>query len=200
MEQCKNKFAPRHDGLSRRDGLNRGMLTVLMECRNQEPELAQTLAVLVAGAVEGLVSDVVVLDRGSEDGSAHVADAAGCRFLQEWRLDELLGSVRGEWLLLLEPGARPQSGWVDELCEYVTLNGGPARFAPARHHRRPLFRRFVERASPLETGCLLSRRQAVSVAKPDMTLNELARGLKVRRLSSEMIPAWAVRPPPLKNR
>ena len=51
------------------------MLTVLLECRDQEPELAQTLSVLVAGAVEGLVSDVVVLDHGSRDGSSKVADA-----------------------------------------------------------------------------------------------------------------------------
>ena len=40
------------------------MLTVLMECHDQESELAQTLSVLVAGAVEGLVSDVAVLDHG----------------------------------------------------------------------------------------------------------------------------------------
>ncbi|HUH48874.1 MAG TPA: glycosyltransferase, partial [Mycoplana sp.] len=49
------------------------MLTVLMECHNNEAELAQTLSALVAGAVEGLVRDVIVLDHGSSDGSSRVA-------------------------------------------------------------------------------------------------------------------------------
>lgn len=170
------------------------MLTVLMECRDQEPELAQTLAVLVAGAVEGLVSDVVVLDHGSKDGSERVAEAAGCRFHSDWNLSDVLGSVRGEWLLLMEPGARPQFGWVDELSEYMALNRVPARFSPSKTHRRPLLQRLMQRAEPLETGVVLSRSQALAVARSDMKLSELARRLKSRRLSSEMIPAWAMRP------
>lgn len=56
------------------------MLTVIMETKDNEAELAQTLSALVAGAVEGLVSDVIILDHGSTDGSPRVADAAGCRF------------------------------------------------------------------------------------------------------------------------
>ncbi|MCX8996324.1 glycosyl transferase [Rhizobiaceae bacterium BDR2-2] len=171
------------------------MLTVLMECRDQEPELAQSLAVLVAGAVEGLVSDVVVLDHGSKDGSERVADAAGCRFHSDWNLGDVLGTVRGEWLLLMEAGARPQFGWVDELSEYVTLNRDPARFSPSRTYRRPLLKRLMQPSPPLETGIVLSRSQALSVARADMKLCELARGLKSRRLSSEMIPAWAARSP-----
>lgn len=169
------------------------MLTVLMECRDQEPELAHTLAVLVAGAVEGLVSDVVVLDHGSQDGSERVAEAAGCRFHSEWSLDDVLGSVRGEWLLLMEPGARPQFGWIDELAEYVSMNRDPARFSPSRTYRRPFLQRLTQRSQPLETGILLSRKQALAVARSDMKLSELASGLKSRRLSSEMIPAWATR-------
>src|SRR6218665_2877365 len=109
------------------------MLTVLMECRDQEPELAQTLAVLVTGAVEGLVSDVVILDHGSRDGTEKVADAAGCRFHRDWNLKDVLGSVRGEWLLLMEPGARPQFGWIDELSDYMGLSRDPARFSSSRH-------------------------------------------------------------------
>ena len=89
------------------------MLTVIMECHDQEPELAQTLSVLVAGAVEGLVSDVIVLDHGSQDGSSMVADAAGCRFYPQWDMKDVLAKARGEWLLLVEPGARLGHGWID---------------------------------------------------------------------------------------
>ncbi len=113
------------------------MLTVVLECQDQEPELAQTLSVLVAGAVEGLVSDVVVLDHGSRDGTSRVADAAGCRFHSQWDIKDIIRSARGEWLLFVEPGARPQAGWIDEVAEYVALNKVPARFTASRGYRRP---------------------------------------------------------------
>ena len=101
------------------------MLTVLLECRDNEPELAYTLAVLVSGAVDGLVSDVIVLDHCSRDGSARVADAAGCRFVDKWELNEVLRTARGEWIMLLEPGARPQAGWIEEVLEHASISKAP---------------------------------------------------------------------------
>lgn len=168
------------------------MLTVIMECRDQESELAQTLSVLVSGAVEGLVSDVVVLDHGSRDGSPHVADAAGCRFHTQWDLCEVLRAARGEWVLLVEAGARLQSGWIDEVMEYIALAKQAARFSPSRVYRKPLLTRIVRSVPPLECGFLVPKAQAVTTAKSGMTLSALATGQKAARLSSEMIPAWVV--------
>lgn len=169
------------------------MLTVIIECCDQEGELAQTLSALVAGAVEGIVSDVVVLDNGSNDGTSKLADAAGCRYHMTWDLRDVLAAARGDWLLLVEPGARPSQGWVDEIAEYVSLNSMPARFSPSRHHRRPLFKRLARRGPPLERGFLLPKKQALSIAKSEMKLVDLVAGLKGRALSSEMVPAWAAR-------
>ncbi|CAN7588169.1 glycosyl transferase [Rhizobium sp. LjRoot30] len=169
------------------------MLTVIMECRDQEAELAQTLSVLVAGAVEGLVSDVVVLDHGSKDGSSDVADAAGCRFHLHWDLAEIVRGARGEWLLLLEPGARPQSGWVEEIAEYMALNRLPARFSPSVSYRLPLLKRIFRAVPPLEPGFLISKSQVLAAAKPGLSLAELAKGQKTRRLASELIPSWVAR-------
>ncbi|MGE6743422.1 glycosyl transferase [Allorhizobium pseudoryzae] len=170
------------------------MLTVLLECRDQESELAQTLSVLVTGAVEGLVSDVAVLDCGSSDASPRVADAAGCRFHQNWDLREVLQAARGEWLFLIEPGARPQIGWVEEVMEHIAMNRQPARFSPSRNHRRPLFRRLVSPVPPLEQGLILRKAEAFAVAKPGMRLVDLAGGQKPFQLTSEIVPAWATRP------
>ncbi|MBO3759068.1 glycosyl transferase [Ciceribacter sp. L1K23] len=169
------------------------MLTVIMECRDHEPELAQTLAGLVAGAVEGLVSDVVILDHGSTDGSSRVAEAAGCRFYEQWDMQEVVRAARGEWLLVVEPGARPAGSWIDEICEYIALNTAPAQFSPSRNHRLPLLRRLGRKASPLEDGLLLSKRQAMDLVKSGTKLCELPRGLRMRSLSAELVPARVAR-------
>lgn len=168
------------------------MLTVLMECRDNEPELAHTLAVLVAGAVDGLVSDVIVLDHGSRDGSARVADAAGCRFVDKWELNEVLRMARGEWIMLLEPGARPEAGWIEEVLEHASLFKTPARFTPSRRFRRPFFQRW-KRSAALELGFLMPKHEAAALAKPGMDLSALAMGSSVRKLRSELIPAWVGR-------
>ncbi|CAD7053113.1 glycosyl transferase [Pseudorhizobium endolithicum] len=165
------------------------MLTVMIETRNQEAELAQTLSGLVSAAVEGLVAEVVVLDHASSDGSARVADAAGCRFLAEWDIAEVLASARGDWILLVEPGARFQKGWIDEVLEYVALNQAPARFSPARGHKRPFLKRMVAKTPPLEHGLLLTKRQALSAAQSGLDLTRL----KAVRLTSELIPARSLR-------
>ena len=169
------------------------MLTVMMECRDQEPELAHTLSALVAGAVEGLVSDVVVLDHGSSDGSSRVADAAGCRFYTQWDIRDVLGAARGDWLLLVEPGARPLSGWIDAIGEYVSVHTSAARLSPSRGHRRPFLQRIGRAKPPLEDGLLLPKRQAIALAKQGMRLDQLVPGIKPRRLSCEIVPAWVAR-------
>lgn len=171
----------------------RAMLTVIIECKDQEPELAQTLAALVAGAIEGLVGDVVVLDHGSRDGTSRVADAAGCRFYSEWDIKDIVRSARGEWLLLVEPGARPQAGWIDTIGEYIALNKLPARFTASRGYRRPFFKRIGRALPPLELGLLVSKPQATTIVKTGMRLAEFTKGQKIRQLSCELIPSWVTR-------
>lgn len=167
------------------------MLTVMLECRNQESELAQTLSVLVSGAVEGLISDVVVLDRGSEDASARVADAAGCKFYTQWDLATVLRDARGEWLMLLEAGARPQIGWIDEIAEHIAMGNQAARFTPSRNYSRPILQRLFKRDAPLTHGLLMRKSDAVGRASGSAQLSDLAKGLRSYKLISEIIPAWA---------
>jgi hypothetical protein len=192
-EHCKNKMRERALAIALRPHYKQAMLTVIIECQDQESELAQTLAVLVAGAIEGLVSDVVILDYGSRDGTSKVAEAAGCRFHSQWDINDILQSARGEWLLLVEPGSRPQAGWIDEVAEYVALNKRPARFTPSRGYRRPLLQRISGRRPPLELGLLLLKSQAAGAARSGMRLPEFARGLKPQRLASELIPSWVAK-------
>jgi hypothetical protein len=167
------------------------MLTIMMETRDSETKLAHSLAALVTGAVEGLVSDVVILDHGSRDASGQIADAAGARFLSQWEIADVLGTVRGEWLLLIEPGALPLGRWVDEIAEHMAVGRGPACFSPSRRHRRPLMAQLSSRRPPLERGFMLRRSLAVGLARPGMSLADFVSRRGVYRLSSELLPAWA---------
>lgn len=169
------------------------MLTIILECRNNEAELAQTLSALVPGAVEGVVRDVIVLDHGSRDGSPEVADAAGCRFLTAWEIGDVVRSARGDWLLLLEPGARPMAGWVDAIVDHVAVSTGPARFRASRSHRRPFLQRFGRKAPPLEQGYLASKRHVAEALRPGMSLADIAARARPRDLVAEIVPAWAVK-------
>ena len=65
----------RPTGISPAHALKGAMISVFIECKDQEKALAVTLAALVHGAVEGLVAEVVILDQGSRDGTALLA---GC--------------------------------------------------------------------------------------------------------------------------
>ncbi|AMM83062.1 glycosyl transferase [Martelella sp. AD-3] len=168
------------------------MLSVVIETNHHEAELAHTLSTLVVGAVEGLVSDVIVLDRGSDDGTERVAEAAGCRYLRAWDLPEVIRQARGDWILVLEPGARPLSGWVEAIFEHMALETRPARFSRSRRHRRSLRHVLFKPRCPLEVGVLLPKPLAVEKAEAcGASPFALARRQMTRKLSCEIIPAWA---------
>ncbi|WP_176084920.1 glycosyltransferase [Martelella sp. HB161492] len=169
------------------------MLTVIIECKNQEPALAHTLSSLVTGAVEGLVSDVIVLDHGSTDGTEIVAEAAGCRFHRDWDLKAVITSARGDWVMLVEPGARPLTGWVETVTEHMALEDRPARFTHSSRYRRSWLTALFRRKCPLETGLLMPKKVALQKAEDcGSSPFALAGRMSARRLSCEIIPAWVV--------
>lgn len=169
------------------------MLSVLIECQNHEAELAHTLSSLVAGAVEGLVSDVTVLDSTANQATAQIAEAAGCRYFQSWALRDVISSARGEWILVLEPGSRPLTGWVEVVSEYMVTQAKPARFSVSRGHRRNLFQRLFTRPGQIEVGLLMPKRTAEEKAEAGgPSTDVLAYRQSARRLSCEIVPAWAM--------
>jgi Glycosyl transferase family 2 len=100
------------------------MLSVIIATENSERPLVPTLAALVAGALAGVVREVIVADAGSRDETAAVADVAGCRIVVSTapagvRLKAAAAQARGPWLLFLRPGAVPDATWVDEVGRFV---------------------------------------------------------------------------------
>ena len=169
------------------------MLSVLIETDNQEAELAHSLSALVIGAVEGLVSDVIVLEHGSGTGTERVAEAAGCRFFRSWELESVITEARGDWILVMEPGARPLSGWVESVSEHIAVGTRPARFSCSRRHQAPLWKRLFRRRCQLETGVILPRQTALDKAAAcGQSPFALARKQMTEKLACEMVPASAL--------
>ena len=119
------------------------MLSVIIATLDCERPLALTLGTLVPGAVDGLVSEAIVADGGSRDGSAIVADAAGCGFVAVEgplgrRLKTAAAKARAPFLLFLRPGIVLDAAWIGEArrfaersaaaqCAAVLRRGAPSQ-------------------------------------------------------------------------
>src|SRR5690606_5353181 len=158
------------------------MLTVLIETRNDEEGLARTLASLVGAAVEGVVRDVIVCDRGSTDQTHYVAEHAGCHFLATGGVAAGIRQAKGEWLLLLEPGARLAEDWGESVIAHTSKSTMPARFSRAKGSRRPFLSRAFSRPTALADGLVITKRQATALARTASSAEAIARGLAGRRL------------------
>ena len=100
------------------------MISVLIPTHDSERHLVPKLSALVPGSAEGLLREVILADGGSSDGTAKIADAAGCEFrvLPGDALERLLATarnVRGSWLLLLDPASVLEEGWTREVAKFV---------------------------------------------------------------------------------
>lgn len=157
------------------------MISVVIETRNDEDALARTLASLVGAAVEGVVRDVVVCDRGSTDQTARVADHAGCVFLENADIVSGIRHARGDWLMLLEPGARLDGHWMEAVRHHVAHAAIPVRFTRTGEGRR-LLSRFFSAKRPLADGLVISKRQASARARPGGDSESIARGVSTKRL------------------
>ncbi len=100
------------------------MISVVIPTHESERLLAHTLAALVPGALDGILREVIVADAGSKDGTAKVADVAGCRFMvlpgaRGARLAAAAATARADWLWFVQPGSIPGTGWIEELGRFI---------------------------------------------------------------------------------
>ena len=165
------------------------MLSIIIETTNHEDALSRTLLPLVSGAVQGLVRDVIVLDHGSNDQTTRVAEQAGCSIVSGIPLIECISRARGDWLLLLEPGARVSASWVESVARHCAISQSPARFSRSLEGRPAFFSRIMRRDTALVDGLLITKRQALAHAKSASTSEALARGLASHKMNAEIVPA-----------
>jgi glycosyltransferase involved in cell wall biosynthesis len=169
------------------------MLTVLIETMNDEDGLTRTLASLVGGAVEGVVRDVIICDRGSTDQTHYVAEHAGCNYIATGGVAAGVRQAKGEWLLLLEPGARLADGWIEPVLAHTARLTMPARFSRARGSRAPFLSRAFSRPTALAEGLVITKRQATALSRNAQSAEAIARGLATRKLDGEIFVAPKVK-------
>jgi hypothetical protein len=100
------------------------MLTAIIATHESERLLVPTLAALVPLAATGFLTSVVVADGASHDGTAEIAELAGCRFMSSVqplgsRLKSAAASTRSPWLMFLRAGVIPQVGWIDAAEHFI---------------------------------------------------------------------------------
>lgn len=104
-----------------------------------------TCAALIPGALAGVISEVLVADGGSRDGTAAVADIAGCNFMvvdggPARRLQAAAAAARAHWLLFLRPGTILDASWTADARRFVEQ--------PSREPRAAVFRRGAPARQP----------------------------------------------------
>lgn len=161
------------------------MLSVVIQTRNDEEGLARTLASLVGAAVEGVVRDVTVCDGGSTDQTRRVADHAGCHFIAGG-FPRVIAAARGEWLLLLEPGARPVEGWTESVLDHVAACEGPACLTESGQGSFPFLSRLFGAKRALAPGLILRKEDAIGLLSGADSAEGLARRARSSRLAGQI--------------
>ena len=100
------------------------MLSVIIPTLNSERMLVPTLAMLISGAMSGVVREVTIVDGGSTDATLEVADAAGCAVAVSSaplasRLNAAAAKARSPWLMFLRAGTVLDSTWLEEAARFM---------------------------------------------------------------------------------
>jgi rSAM/selenodomain-associated transferase 2 len=100
------------------------MISVVVPTLNAESDLPRTLAALVPAAIEGIVREVIIVDGGSTDATARIAEATGANFIaaEQGRGQQLATgakAAKGPWLLFLHADTMLEVGWEREALELM---------------------------------------------------------------------------------
>ena len=100
------------------------MISVVVPTLNAESDLPRTLTALIPAAIEGIVREVIIVDGGSTDATARIAEATGATFIsaEQGRGQQLAAgakAAKGPWLLFLHADTTLEDGWEREALELM---------------------------------------------------------------------------------
>jgi glycosyltransferase involved in cell wall biosynthesis len=140
------------------------MLSIVIATHNCERSLGPTLASLVPGAVEGIVSEVIAVDTGSTDDTLALADAAGCVVVpaasRAAGLRAAATAARARWLMFVRPGFLPEPHWTVAVGRFLATVRTDADWPAAT------FGRTTDGDSSRSTAQQLLRRLVAPILRP----------------------------------
>jgi glycosyltransferase involved in cell wall biosynthesis len=158
------------------------MISIIIPTYNSERPLVPTLSALVSGALAGMVSEVTIVDLGSTDDTAKVADEAGCTLFKTAKRGEGLStaarSARTPWLFFISPGTVPSSNWIEEASRFVEMTNLMEKSSRAA---------VLRRAPPIDSRLPLLREALGFVASSLGTLPHPEQGLLIARTLYEEV-------------
>ena len=101
------------------------MISVVVPTDNAERLLPRCFDSLIAGAVRGVVREVIVSDAGSTDSTLLIADGAGAHILHSRKnrgaqMAEAAAIAKSDWLLFLHPETALETGWDVEAESFIS--------------------------------------------------------------------------------
>ena len=109
------------------------MISVVIPTLNAAKTLPLTLAALAPAAMDGLVRELIIIDGGSSDDTAVIADEAGARFEQAeagrgGQLAYGCDLAKGPWLLILHADTRLSGDWEAVAMRHMRQNPNQAGY------------------------------------------------------------------------
>lgn len=100
------------------------MISVVVPTENSGRLLPRCFDSLIAGAVRGVVREVIVSDAGSTDGTLVIADAAGAHVVHSRKnrgaqMADGAAIAKSDWLLFLHPETALEAGWEMEAESFI---------------------------------------------------------------------------------
>lgn len=181
-------------------------ISVIIPTLNAAPLLPRCLEALMEGLEAGLLRELIVVDGGSDDGSAAIAQAWGAEVLEHppsrgGQLRAGCAAAKGDWLLVLHADTRLAPGW-SAVVQTHLRDSRKAGWFLLRFDRGGLPARIVASWANLRSrvglpygdqGLFLPRKLYEEVGGyPDMPLMEDVK--MARRLQGHLVAlqAWAV--------
>ena len=166
------------------------MLTAIILATEDTKAITRTLNALIGATVEGFVREVVLLAAPNNHVAAEIADEAGCELLDALSFGTAIFTAKGSWLVILEAGAFPESGWVEALSDHIQSSTSAARFKRSPLAPRKLFDRLFQPEKPLCLGLIIEKQAALALGSDALQHPEiLAKSAKAKIKLAALRPA-----------